>query len=159
MEALRKALQTHPFMSAFSQEEIQALLPLAKFTSFRENQTVFKQGQNADKFYLVISGLINVGIDPKIHGILSIQQVTDGEALGWSWLIPPYIWQYDAIAIENTKCIEINAVQLRQLFEKDHKFGYHFSRQVLQVVSRRLTATRIQFWDLYKMHYLIEHNK
>ena len=158
METIHDALKKHPFLTGFSDDIIEKLIPISEHKNFSENEIIFRQGTNAYNFYLVDTGLLSVGFDPKLHSPVNIQQITDGEVLGWSWLIPPYHWQFDAKAVEESKTIMLDAVKLRQMFEFQHEIGYNFSRRILQIVSKRLSATRIQFWDIYKMHYLLEHN-
>lgn len=58
-------------------------------------------------------------MEPCDQGFLS--GVSDGVAatllVGWSWLIPPRRWQFDARAVEPTTLIEIDADALRARFE------------------------------------------
>ena len=155
---IQKALANHAFFKRLDPQFAEKAAAYAKAVRFDESQYVFHRGEDANRFYLIQKGLITLGVDPKHHSQVDIQTVTDDEVLGWSWLIPPYIWQFDAHVTEPTTAIELDAVQLRKLFEVDHEMGYVFARRVLQVVSKRLQATRIQFWDIYKMHYFLEHN-
>ncbi len=158
MTQLQKALANHAFFKRLDPQFAEKAADYASTVRFDENQYVFHRGEDANRFYLIQKGLITLGIDPKHHSQVDIQTVTDDEVLGWSWLIPPFVWQFDAHVTEPTTAIELDAVQLRKLFEIDHEMGYVLARRVLQVVSKRLQATRIQFWDIYKMHYFLEHN-
>ena len=159
METIRSTLNAHPFMRDMDDKFTDAFLAHATRKTFSENEYIFRQGDHADHFFLVEAGLVSVGIDPKLRSQVNIQSVTDGEVLGWSWLIPPYTWQFDAHALEKTTAIVLDAVKLRLLFENDHEIGYIVSRKILRIAAKRLLATRIQFWDIYKMHYFLEHSE
>ena len=41
-----------------------------------------------------------VEIDVPTRGPITLQTLADGEMLGWSWLFPPYRWQFDARAVD-----------------------------------------------------------
>jgi CRP-like cAMP-binding protein len=69
--------------------------------------------------------------------------------LGWSWLIPPYQWRFDAQALELTRAIALDAKCLRTKCEEDHDLGYAFMKQFALVISERLQAARLQLLDVY----------
>ena len=62
--------------------------------------------------------------------------------LGWSWLLPPYYWQFDARAVEATKAIFFYATPLRDEAEEDHELGYQLYKRISAVMLKRLQATR-----------------
>jgi CRP-like cAMP-binding protein len=79
-----------------------------------------------------------------------VQTLSAGEVLGWSWLTPPYRWQFGARAIEPTTAIVLDTGQLRTLAEQDPPFGYALAIRLLVVVLDRLQATRARLLDLYR---------
>ena len=44
------------------------------------------------------------------EGLIPIQTLGAGEALGWSWLFPPHQWQFSARAVEPTEAVVFKAV-------------------------------------------------
>lgn len=154
--SIEESLKQHAFFAGLDPELVRTISLFGTRESFAENILIFRRGESADKFYLVETGLVSVGINPRLHSPVNIQTVTDNEVLGWSWLVPPYVWQFDGRTLEPTTAIVLDANKLRQLFETRTDIGYEISRRVLQMVGRRLQATRIQFWDIYRMHYMLE---
>ncbi len=154
--SIEESLKKHAFFAGLDAEVIRTIAEFGTRKSFPENQLIFRRGESADKFFLIESGLVSVGINPSMHSPVNIQIVTDNEVLGWSWLVPPYVWQFDGRTLEPTTVIILNAEKLRNLFETRADIGYEISRRVVQIVGRRLQATRIQFWDIYRMHYMLE---
>jgi len=73
-----------------------------------------------------------------------IQTIASGDVLGWSWLFPPYKWNFDARAVKPTKAIIFFAVNLRRQCENDPKLGLELMTRVAKVVITRLQATRQQ---------------
>jgi CRP-like cAMP-binding protein len=74
-----------------------------------------------------------------------IQIIGAGEVLGWSWLFPPYLWHFNARAMEATDAIFFYATPLREECESDHELGYELMKRMAEVMVRRLQATR---WKL-----------
>ena len=81
---------------------------------------------------------------------MPIQTVGAGEVVGWSWLLPPYRWQFDARATSAVQGLVFDAAWLREQCEQDHELGYHLLWQLLVVVSSRLAASRVQRLDIYQ---------
>jgi CRP-like cAMP-binding protein len=73
-----------------------------------------------------------------------VQIIGPGEVLGWSWLFPPYYWQFDTRALEPTTAIFFYGTRLREQCEQDHAFGYEMMKRMTQVVIHRLQAARKQ---------------
>jgi hypothetical protein len=83
-------------------------------------------------------------------GVVTIQTIVAGEALGWSWLFPPYLWHFDARSHAATEAVAFDARVLRQHAEIDHSFGYELAMRLGQVMLQRLQATLVQFYDAIK---------
>jgi hypothetical protein len=76
------------------------------------------------------------------QGALPIQTLGPGDVVGWSWLLPPYLWQFDARADGVVEGLVFDATWLRDQCEQDHELGYHLLKQLLAVVGSRLVACR-----------------
>jgi hypothetical protein len=84
------------------------------------------------------------------RGTVTIQTVSSGEALGWSWLFPPYQWQFSARSVDATEIIAFNAVGLRAKAEEAPEFGRDMITRVAQLLVLRLNAARQK---LQEFHY------
>ncbi len=114
----------------------------AKEAKFGQGEVLFREGEPAERLFLIESGRVAVEAQQG-HGVAAlVQHLGHGEVLGWSWLFPPYGWQYDARALEPTTAIVINGAHLLVAAERNHDFGYELMKRVAQVVIRRLQATR-----------------
>ena len=83
------------------------------------------------------------------RGAIAIDTVGEGDVLGWSWLIPPYHWHFDARAVEPTRAIALDGRCLRGKCDADHELGYELMKRFAQVIEQRLEATRWQLLDVY----------
>jgi hypothetical protein len=73
----------------------------------------------------------------------------EGEVLGWSWMVPPYRWHFDARASETTRAIAMDGKCLRTKCDEDHDLGYEIMKRFSLVIAERLEATRLQLMDIY----------
>jgi hypothetical protein len=55
---------------------------------------------SADRFYIIHKGRVALETFVPRSGPTTVQTVNAGAALGWSWLYPPYQWQFSARAVE-----------------------------------------------------------
>ena len=54
-----------------------------------------------------------------------VETLHDGDVLGWSWLVPPYRWQFDARAVEHGARDRASTARcLRGKCEADPALGY-----------------------------------
>ena len=54
---------------------------------------IFKEGDVANRFYLIRSGKVVLESADKDEAPMLVQTIGADEVLGWSWLFPPYRWQ------------------------------------------------------------------
>ena len=143
-ERIRQMLAAHPFTKGLSESEIESLAGLADLREFEAGTTIFEAGAAADTFYLVRSGLVALEVETGRVVPRTIQQIAEGTALGWSWLLPPYVWQFAAVARSPVRTICFDAGELRAHFEANPTCGYHVLAKVAEVMADRLHATRRQ---------------
>jgi len=135
-------LAQHPIFRGLKQEHIALIGSLAKSVELETNQRVFEQDTPAAHFFIVRSGSVAVEI-PSISGEpLAIQKLGSGSMLGWSWLIAPYRWAFDARATSPSSVIAVDGKRLREACEADHELGYELLKRFAVLMAERLNAAR-----------------
>ncbi len=147
-DRIRQMLAAHPFTKGLSQAEIESLAELAELREFDAGTVIFEAGADADTFYLIRSGLVALEVETGRVVPRTIQQIAEGTALGWSWLLPPFVWQFAAVARSPVRTICFDAAQLRAHFEANPTCGYHVLAKVAEVMGDRLHATRRQLLNI-----------
>lgn len=149
VEDLGRYLKQHPFLQGLEDRHIETIVGCASNVKFDPGEYVYKEGQEANTFYFIRHGRIAVEIHAHNRGPLAIETVGEGDVLGWSWLIPPYRWHFDARAQELVRAIAMDGKCLRGKCDEDHELGYEIMRRFAQVFVNRLRATRLQLMDMY----------
>ncbi len=132
----------HPFLRDLSQQHVQRLLAGASVVEFEPGEIIFREGDPANRFYLVESGEVELESRAAGCGPVRLETLHEGEALGWSWLFPGFAWRFQARAVQATRAICCNGAHLLVEAESDYDFGYELMKRVSQIVIHRLQAGR-----------------
>jgi CRP-like cAMP-binding protein len=146
---LKTIIGEHPFMAGFPAAFLEGMAAHARLDICNADEYLFKSGKEADCCYLIREGLIAIELHHPAHGAMTVQTVDTGHVMGWSWLVEPYKWSFDARAVNLTRGICIDASWLRENCEKDHEFGYQIMNRFMPVLADRIEAARVQLLDLY----------
>ncbi len=139
----------HAFLQPLGERLLMTLASGATPFTAEAGTVLAREGEPARYFYLIQTGRVAINIHTNKRGDVPIQTVGPGEVLGWSWLVPPHLWQFDCRTLEAVQGIKLDAEWLREKCEQDHELGYHLLRQLLTVLATRLASTRRQLLDLY----------
>jgi CRP/FNR family transcriptional regulator, cyclic AMP receptor protein len=132
----------HPFLKGFTTEQLELLSANALPAHFKAGEVIFREGEVANRFYLILKGSVGLEIYTKDRGSALVDKIGAGDVLGWSWLFPPYYWRMDARAVEPTDAIFFYGTRLRHEAEQNHDLGYELMRRVAAVAIQRLQAAR-----------------
>jgi CRP-like cAMP-binding protein len=136
------ALKDNSIFSALDPEELEFLAGAATTEQMEPGHVVFRLGERARHFYLILSGEIAIEI-PAIEGpTLFLQHLKPGQVLGWSWLIPPYQWSFMARTEQPAEVIRFDGATVLERCESDPSFGYHLLRAFSAMMSERLGHAR-----------------
>ncbi len=142
--SLEATIASHPLTRGMTERHRRLLAENAMEVAFVPGEQVFRTGDDANRFYLVLDGAVQIkSLDARGKPVV-IQEVRGGEVLGWSWLFPPYTWNFDAQAIAPTRAIFFYGTRLRAQCDEDHDFGYEMMKRMSQILLERLQSTRRQ---------------
>lgn len=149
MKTLEGILSKHPFFDGLDPRYIELAVGCAANVRFNAGEIIFHEGEEANNFYLIREGKVALEVFSRGHGSLTVQTLHDGDILGWSWLIPPYHWTFDARAAETTRAIAFDGKCLRDKCEQDHDMGYELLKRIASILGERLDSTRFQLRGIY----------
>jgi len=149
MENLEHILGEHPFFRGLKQEHLHLLVGCASNVRFDAGQYILREGAEANQFFLIRFGKVSLEMVTPNKGPMIIETLGEGDIVGWSWLVPPYTWHFDARALDLTRLIALDGKCLRRKIEQDHDLGYEVLRRFADLMVKRFEATRLQFMDVY----------
>jgi CRP-like cAMP-binding protein len=136
------------FFEGMSAHHIAVLATCARRTHFKEGQIIFRQGETANRFYIIEGGMIELEAATKSGGRRIVAGgIGSGGVLGWSWLFPPYEWQFTARALTDTNAIFFYATVLREHCEADPSLGFELFKRMAPEMVNRLQSARTRLLD------------
>lgn len=150
MKTVEDLLGSHPFFAGLDADAMELIAGCASNVHFAEGDYIFSQGDVASRFYVIRHGKVALEIRSPERGPLVIETVDEGEVLGWSWLIAPYRYFFDARAVTPVSATALDGACLRGKSEADPELGYELLKRVTAEMYKRLQAARIRLLDLYQ---------
>jgi CRP-like cAMP-binding protein len=151
MNGALEALTGHPLFAGLSRTELELIAPAARPVRLGARERLLREGDPARGCWLIHSGCIALDLAIPGRGQVVVQTLGRGDVLGWSWLVPPYRWQFGAVTVQPTTMTELDTEQLRALAEQDPRFGYTLMLALFESLAHRLQATRARLLDLYRI--------
>jgi CRP/FNR family transcriptional regulator, cyclic AMP receptor protein len=149
METIEQLLRGVPLFSGLPQPEIELIAGCGANVNFREGELMFRDGDEANIFYVLRHGSVALETFVPTRGAVTIETLDPGEVVGWSWLFPPHRWHFDARALSLVRATIFDGTCLRGKCEADPKLGYDIMSRFAQVVIERLQQTRQRLLDVY----------
>lgn len=159
MESLERILAEHDFFKGLKQETLHLLVSCASNVRFNVGEYLFREGEEARKFYLLREGYVSLEDAVPNQEPITIQSEGPGQVLGWSWLIPPYRWRFSAHATSPVRAFALDGVCLREKCEADHDLGYEMMKRFTPLIADRLQATRRHLLEVYTAYCHVAEGK
>jgi CRP/FNR family transcriptional regulator, cyclic AMP receptor protein len=148
--SIRDEIAGNPFFAGLPSEIIEYLSANAAARPLGRDKVLFHHGEKADHFYVVVSGRISVEVAALQGPPLQLQSLDAGAVLGWSWLIPPYAWTFQARADDDTHVLEFDGSAIRARCDADPRFGYELLKRFSALMSERLEFARGKMMDAWR---------
>lgn len=152
VENIESLVTEHPFFAGMDEVFLSPIVDIASNVKFETGTYIFKEGDQANAFYLIREGKIALEIFAPARKPIIIDTLESGDTLGWSWVLSPFVWKFSAHAKSSVRAIALDATSLRAKCVEDHKLGYELLSRLARIMERRLEATRFQLLDIYGTH-------
>lgn len=137
-------LAEHPIFAELPRAYSDVLLANAREATYSAGQVIFREGDTADRFFLVLDGQVALEAFNIQYGSMPVQTLEPGDVFGWSVLVPPYRWRLDARATQHSRLLVLDGPALRDACEKDPGLGYALLQRFAMLLDQRLQALRNQ---------------
>ena len=150
IETLGALLREHPFFSGLDEPYIEFIAGCGRNVVFEPGAYLFREGDEADQVFIVRRGRVALEINAPGRGAVVLDSSEAGEGIGFSWLFPPYRWQFDGRALEPVRAVALDGVCLRGKCEEDPKLGYELMKRFASILLRRMQSARLRLIDMYR---------
>jgi CRP/FNR family cyclic AMP-dependent transcriptional regulator len=149
METIDTLLRAAPVFEGLEPKALSLIAGCASNVHFDQGAVLFREGDEADTFFLVRHGTVALEMFVPSRGAAVIETIEAGEVVGWSWLFPPYRWHFDARALTDLRATAFDGACLRGKADEDSALGYQLMSRFAQVLIERLQWTRLRLLDVY----------
>jgi CRP-like cAMP-binding protein len=140
-------------LKALSPEHRERLMALAAEQAFGAGERIFEEREPADRFWVIRSGSVTLDLRVREDDRpMEVSTLRTGDMLGWSWLFPPYEWDFGAEALSPVRSYRFDGLQVQRLCDADPEFGYALLRVVAEILAHRVHRARTRLLDRYSSH-------
>jgi CRP-like cAMP-binding protein len=143
-------LKNHQFLQGLTDAQLATISELTAPVSVPAGQFLGREHEPARFGFLIQSGRVAIDVHTPHRGEVRIETIGPGEIVGWSWMIPPHSWRFNAKVVEPVTALRFDGEKLRKLCQTDHELGNQLLQRLVMVVASRLAATRVRLLDIYK---------
>lgn len=139
-----ESLSSFPLFKDVTPKVLEQISAISEELSFSEGQTIFREGEKADKLHFLIKGSValRVNIMTRPESITVSFVAKSFECFGWSGLVSPHYYTATAYCEEPTSIMTVSGDELLKILAKDTKSGFVVMHRVANLVSERLRNSR-----------------
>jgi CRP-like cAMP-binding protein len=134
-------LESHEIFQLLRPEQVNALSSAAQEVSLKAGETIFRRGEKADDFYVVLEGQVALRmLRPDGMSVL-IDEVTGGAIFGSCLCFQIDTYTLTAQCTEDSRILRIKASTLKKLMDDDLVMGYAIQTIISRVYFKRYIDT------------------
>lgn len=142
--ATNASLAEFPLFRNLPEELLSKLGALGEELSFAQGETIFREGESADKLHFLLEGelLLKVKLTSRPESITVSIVNQRFESFGWSGIVPPYHYTASAVCETDCKILTIPGVKFMNILEENPAAGFAVMKRLTELVSSRLRNSR-----------------
>ena len=141
----REELKQIVILAHLDDRMLDKLMPFVDQMMYDQNDVIFKEGDMADRFYMLKRGkiLLEKRLSEKIT--VSVGAVKTGFSFGWSSMLDDGAYTSDAVCAETCEVFSVRREKMLHLMNEDHSLGYIFTQRLMHIIKKRLDHRTEQF--------------
>ena len=126
-----------------NESRLNTVLSQSSVDSFPEGKTIFRQGEEATRLYILIEGTIHLTVKAQEQTDFMTSIIEkEGAVFGIPSLIEPFRYNVTATCLKPSKVLTIEADHLMKNMEEDPKMGMEVMKKLTSIYFNRLNALR-----------------
>jgi CRP-like cAMP-binding protein len=136
-------LQEFACFRDLSEEQLKVVAQITNAICYPPSQVLFEEGKPGERLFFLVKGDVEVLFNIGEAGQVYVDTVSGEEVVGCSVLVEPYTYTATERSLTEVEVLEIDAVALRQLIEKDCRLGFSLQQHVIRVLMERILDLRL----------------
>ena len=136
----------HDVFQLLRPDQLRTISDAAEDVSYKSGEVVFRRGDAADFFFIVLDGQVALRLPTKEGVSLLIDDVTRGTIFGSCICFEIDSYTLTAQCTEDSKLLKVHAATLKKLLDDDPVLGYAVQTLVSRIYFKRYvdTAQKLQ---------------
>jgi CRP/FNR family cyclic AMP-dependent transcriptional regulator len=140
-------LKRVPLFALLDDDETAFLAAQVELKTFTPRQRIWKIGDPGGQAYVLVSGVVRVTTTDEDHQEVIVDQPASGEFFGFASMLEQTPHQTEAVALEETVCLEVDRDDIAVLLQRKPHAGmdmltvlgrqFHASQQLVRVRASR----------------------
>jgi CRP/FNR family transcriptional regulator, cyclic AMP receptor protein len=140
-------LQKVPLFALLDNDELAVLAAQVELKKFTPRQRIWKIGDSGGRGYVLIYGAVRITMVDEDHQEVVVDQPAPGEFFGFASMLDGTPHQTEALALEESECIEVDRNDITQLLSKKPDAGldmmsvlgrqFHNAQKLVRVRANR----------------------
>ncbi|HKC14143.1 MAG TPA: DUF1003 domain-containing protein [Vicinamibacteria bacterium] len=136
-----------PLFALLDDEETAVLAAQVELKKFAPRERIYKAGEEGGRAYVMVSGRVRVTTIDQDHQEVVVDEPGHGEFFGFASMLEGTPHQTDALAVEETACLEVDRKDIAVLLERKPLAGmdmltvlgrqFHAAQQLVRVRASR----------------------
>ena len=136
--SVESILTGHELFRNLSVEEVDKISEFSERRGFDKNDTIFPQGQLAEKVYLLLEGGVHLRLPAKPEEFrIVVSKLKPDDLFGLSPLLGSERYTLEAQCSEDAEVLAIDAGKFRRLLENDSTAGFFIMSEVAATYFQR----------------------
>ena len=137
-------LRQYSMFAELRDDQLHLVAPIVQPACFYAGHTLFEEGQPADKLYGLVEGEIEVLYAISEEGPAQVDEMTTGNLVGCSALVPPYTYTSTARALTEVEVLAVDIAGLRKLSDQNPRLMVGMQRHIIQCLLEHIVDMRLR---------------
>jgi len=148
MKATAELIKEYLGDDGISEATLMELARICERKVYEADDIIYREHDESTQLFIVNSGQVDIQYKMPKGKRETVDTCYKGDFLVWSALVKPYKTNSIGICRARAEILAFDGIKLRELCEKDTRFGYCLMSLVAGVIRRRLQAAREEIVDL-----------
>ena len=145
-------LKKTELFESLKESQLNVLLSHSSVESFPEKKTIFQEGEEASRLYILIEGAVDLTLKGQEQiDFMASKIEKEGAVFGTASLMEPFRYNVTATCLKPVKILMIEADHLKKKMEEDPMMGMEIMKTLASIYFNRLNDLRSGVSKLFKI--------
>jgi CRP/FNR family cyclic AMP-dependent transcriptional regulator len=136
-------LQDFSCFRDLSEEQLKTIAQFTDAVCYPPGHVLFQEGKPGERLFFLVKGDVEVLYHIGEVGQIHVDTVSGEEVIGCAALVEPYTYTATERSLTEVEVLEVDAIALRQLMEKDCNLGLSIQQHIIRVLMERILDLRL----------------